>query len=77
MRRSTLIGLTRKNADFSWSRQMANIGMAIFAVWLTIGLGLYLTNSDLLSPAKLLHVRALVFFLALYFGPDQLSVYLL
>lgn len=54
---------------------MSSIGIAFFIFWSLIALGLYATNRDLLSPAKLFHVQALVFFLSLYIGPEEPSVY--
>jgi hypothetical protein len=56
---------------------MSNIGIALFTLWSLIALGLYVTNRDLFSPAKLLHVQALVFCLSLYIGPEMTTVYLM
>lgn len=55
---------------------MTDIGIAIFVLWASIAGLLYGTNRDLLSPAKMLHIFLLLFFVGIFYRVETVSVYL-
>lgn len=55
---------------------MTDIGIVMLVVWIAIGGFMLATNRDQLSPAKVLHIYLLMFFLAILYRNEGIAMYL-